>query len=254
MRSRFFRPMAVMLLAAAPLGACALVQEKTVGESLDEAAVGTEVKTRLFANSGFSRFGEVDVEVAGRLVLLSGRVPSEEDKREAERIAWSITSIDEVANELEVGARNIGRDVNDRWITEQIRARLFANSRVRGVNYNIQVYNGSVFLLGFAEQESELQAAAETASRVRGVQRVVSYVKLRGRSQAPALQAQAPAGNVQIEPDADVPAPIVAPERPPAQRGQYSDPYGPGSLLPPGAGSNSNSGGLQSSPLPPVQP
>jgi osmotically-inducible protein OsmY len=244
-----------LALTAASLGACAVVQEKTVGESLDEASAGTEIKTRLFANGGFSRFGEVDVEIADRLVLLSGRVPSEADRMEAERIAWTVASIDEVANELVVDARSLGRDVNDRWITEQIRARLIANSAVKGLNYNIQVYDGSVFLLGLAQTEDELRAAAEAASRVKGVKRVVSYVKMRDRAgPPPSLQAGIPASRpqepVEIEPDAQAPAPIV-PERQPTQRGQYSDPYAPGSLLPPGAGSNSS--GLQSSPLPPVQ-
>jgi osmotically-inducible protein OsmY len=244
----------ILALAAASLGACAVVQEKTVGESFDEASAGTEIKTRLFANGGFSRFGEVDVEVADRLVLLSGRVPSEADRMEAERIAWTVASIDEVANELVVDARSLGRDVNDRWITEQVRARLIANSDVKGLNYNIQVYDGSVFLLGLAQTEDELRTAAEAASRVKGVKRVVSYVKMRERAVPPALQAGIPASRpqeaVEIAPDAEAPAPIV-PERQPTQRGGYSDPYAPGSLLPPGAGSNSS--GLQSSPLTPLQ-
>lgn len=239
--------------AAALLGGCFAIQEKTFGESLDEASAGTAIKSILFTEGAFSRFGEVDVEVSDRFVLLSGRVPSEADRKEAERIAWSVKSIDEVANELVVTKRDVGRDMNDRWITEQVRGRIIADSDVKGVNYNIQVFDGVVYLMGFARSEDELRQAAEHASRVKGVQKVVSYVKMRERGVPPSTEASAqpPAEtDVAIGPDSQEPAPIVPPEHAPTTRGEYRDPYAPGATPPPGA--NNNSGGLQSSPLPPV--
>lgn len=251
--------LSVMVLAGAAAlspGGCFAVQEKTFGESLDEATAGTTIKTKLFAG-GASRFGEVDVEVADRFVLLSGRVPSEADRQEAERLAWSVGSVDEVANELVIDKFDLGRDLNDRWITEQVRARIIADSDVKGVNYNIQVFNGVVYLLGFARSEDELRRAAEHASKVRGVQKVVSYVKMRDRAEPPspayaaAPQAQTgelDGGAIQIAPPAERAAPIVPPDRPPTTRGQYGDPYATGAAPPPGASSNSL--GLQSAPLP----
>lgn len=242
--------------AAVSLGGCFAVQEKTFGESLDEATAGTTIKSKLFAG-GASRFGEVDVEVADRFVLLSGRVPTEADRQEAERLAWSVGSVDEVANELVIDKFDFGRDMNDRWITEQIRARMLTDSAVKGVNYNIQVFNGVVYLLGFADSEDELRRAAEHASKVRGVQKVVSYVKMRDRSRPPVMtqtaspQGQVPTqGAIQIAPASEQAAPIVPPERPPTTRGQYGDPYATGAAPPPGASNNSL--GLESAPLPPT--
>lgn len=246
------RSFAVILagVACLSLGGCFAVQEKTFGEEFDEASAGTEIKTKLL-QGGTSNFGEVDVEVSDRFVLLSGRVPSDADKAEAERIAWTARSVDEVANELVVGKFDLGRDVNDRWITEQVRARIIANRDVKGINYNIQVFNGVVYLMGVARSEDELRQAAESASRVKGVQKVVSYVKMRDR-QPPVQQAAAPieqGAPIAIAPAAEVAAPIVPPDRPPTQRGQYSDPYARGATPPPGS---NNSGGLQSAPLPPA--
>jgi osmotically-inducible protein OsmY len=244
--------------AALSLGGCFAVQEKTFGESLDEATAGTTIKTKLFAG-GASRFGEVDVEVADRFVLLSGRVPSEADRQEAERLAWSVSSVDEVANELVIDKFDLGRDMNDRWITEQVRARIISDSEIKGVNYNIQAFNGVVYLLGLARSEDELRRAAEHASKVKGVQKVVSYVKMRDRGQSPVLTQAAPpqqqmqeaaSGAIQIAPAAEQAAPIVPPERPPTTRGQYGDPYATGAAPPPGASSNTL--GLESAPLPPA--
>jgi osmotically-inducible protein OsmY len=250
------RSLAAVFAGAAllSLSGCFAVQEKTFGESLDEATSGTTIKSKLFS-AGASRFGEVDVEVAGRFVLLSGRVPSEVDKAEAERIAWTVSSIDEVANELVIDKFDMGRDINDRWITEQVRARIISDSDVKGVNYNIQVYNGVVYMLGLAKSEDELRRAAEHASKVKGVKKVVSYVKMRDRIE-PQMQAGTQAefqqaGAVQIAPPAETAAPIVPPTQPPTTRAQYGDPYAPGAAPPPGASNNNL--GLQSAPLPPAQ-
>jgi osmotically-inducible protein OsmY len=239
-------------LAALSLGGCFVVQEKTFGESLDDTTAGTTIKTKLLASGGAGRFGEVDVNVIDRFVLLTGRVPSEADKAEAARIALTLSAVDEVANELVIRKFNFGQSVNDQWINSQIRARVIADNEIKGVNYNIEVYDGVAYLLGFANSEDELRRAADHASRVKGVKKVVSYVKMRDRASPqyaePQPEKEAP---IQIAPPSDEPAPIVPPERPPATRGDYQDPYARGATPPPGASSNSL--GLQSAPLPPAQ-
>ena len=247
----------VSAVALLSLPGCILMQDKTLGESLDEATSGTAIKTQLLGG-GIQKFGEVDVEVADHFVLLSGRVPTEADKAEAERIAWTVKSVNEVANELVVGNRDIGRDANDFWITQQVRARLLADQAIKGVNYNVQVNSAVVYLLGLAQSEDELRRAAEQASNVKGVAKVVSYVKVRERGTGPVLQAQSNQNGgeprpgeaaVAIAPPAEQAAPIVPPDRPPTTRSQYADPYAPGAKPPPGARDNLN---LQSAPLPPA--
>lgn len=237
--------------AALALGGCFVVQENTFGESLDETKSGAEITTRLLAAGGTARFGEVDVEVADRFVLLSGRVPSDADKIEAERIAWSVSSVDEVANELVVKKFDLGDALSDTWINTEVRARLLADSDIKGVNYNIRVYDGVVYLLGFANSEDELREAAEHASRVGGVRKVVSYVKMRERGAPPVVQTAtsepAAEGAISIAPSSGA-APIVPPDKPPTTRAQYGDPYAPGAAPPPG--SNNSGPALQSSPTP----
>ena len=258
------RVLACLLLAAPLLGGC--LSDRTLGESLDDGSAATEIKTRLLGAGLSGRFMEVDVAVVDRFVLLSGRVANEADRKEAERIAWTTNAIDEVANELQIEYWDLGRDLNDTWITEQIRARLIADNDIKGTNFNIQVHSGVVYLLGLARTEDELRRAAEHASVVSGVKRVVSYVKMRERGSpppdislaaAPTVNSQGQPvpldttqGVINIAPTAATPAPIVPPQNQPSTRGTYGDPYAPGATPPPG--SNGNTSGLQSSPLPPL--
>ncbi len=210
LRSRF----AALLVILAPLGACAVVQEKTLGESFDDASASSQIKSRLLGSSA-SSFSEVDVEVTGRLALLTGRVAKQDDRIEAERIAWSVRTIDEVANEIVViDESNLLSNVNDEWITARIRTRLISDAEIKSVNYNIETFNGVVYLLGLAQSEEELRAAAGHAANVKGVQRVVSYVKMRDRAE-PVFNPSTPA------PTDPYSQPDSAPEAP-----EYRDPYG----------------------------
>ena len=143
----------------APAGRC--LSDRTFGESLDDASAATEIKTRLLGAGMSGRFMEVDVAVVDRFVLLSGRVATDEDRKSAERIAWEVGSVDEVANEVVIDSWDLGRDMNDTWITGQIHTRLIGDNNIKGTNFNVQVYNGVVFLLGVARSEDELRLAAE---------------------------------------------------------------------------------------------
>ncbi|MEM8617276.1 MAG: BON domain-containing protein [Pseudomonadota bacterium] len=168
--------------AAGVVGAGAAVgvtaaQEKTAGEALDDATASGEIKAKLLRQGGM---GEVDVEVAGGLVLLSGRVISPDKRMLAEQIAWSSSRANDVANEIRIEAPGgFWQNASDEIITARVRSRLLGASDVRMANFNVETYGGVVYLLGIARSPEELQRAAEEASYVGGVQQVVSYVRLR---------------------------------------------------------------------------
>ncbi|KCZ90008.1 BON domain-containing protein [Hyphomonas johnsonii] len=196
---------AVALALAFPLSGCAVaalgaagavgvtaVQDKTMGEALDDATTSNEIKAKLLSESA-NRFGEVDVEVAGGLVLLSGRVDDPTDRVEAEGIAWTSSRAHDVANEIKIEpAGGFLANMSDELITGRVRARLVGSSKVKSLNYNVETYDGVVYLMGTARTAEELKQAAEEASVVGGVRQVVSYVRIRGDAQnqpAPTTQA-----------------------------------------------------------------
>jgi osmotically-inducible protein OsmY len=187
-------------------GAAALtsVQEKTMGEALDDATASNEIKAKLLNESG-AKYGEVDVEVSSGLVLLSGRVNAPEDRTYAEGIAWSSSRTQDVANEIRIEAPGgFMSNLSDEIITGRVRARLIGSSKVKSVNFNIETYGGVVYLMGIARDTEELRRAAEEASIVGGVTQVVSYVRVRdeaGRAAEP-VTTQTPAPTYQPAPDA----------------------------------------------------
>ena len=91
--------------------------------------------------------------------LLSGRVISQEDRLEAERIAWSVDLVESVVNELQIRDKGgVKQNLNDEWISARVRSRLFTDGGVKSVNVNIETYDGTVYLMGIARNEAEFSA------------------------------------------------------------------------------------------------
>lgn len=168
---------ATAVVGAAGATAVTATQERTFGEAIDDAAVSTEIKSKLIANGGL---GEVDVEVAAGLVLLSGRVQTPELRMKAESLAWSAKRARDIANEIRIESPGgFFANASDELISTRVRARLLGSSSVKASNINVETYGGTVYLMGVARSEEELKKAAEEASLVGGVRQVVSYIRLR---------------------------------------------------------------------------
>lgn len=199
---------AVSGVTAATVGA-ATGQDRSAGRSIDDASAATEMRRRL---SAFDRhaYAHVDVEVSQGQMLLAGTAPRQEDKDFAERIAWNVRTVEAVSNQIVVGASpSMVRSSQDNFISAQVRTKLMSDTAIKAVNFNVQTQQGVVYLMGLARSDEELQRAAEIASLVGGVQKVVSYVVVRPTD---SRLRQTVARN----PDADVPsmappgAPIIS--------------------------------------------
>jgi hyperosmotically inducible protein len=86
-----------LVLVAGPVQAA----DRSVGEKLDDAKITTAVKTKLTADR-MKNLVDVSVETDDGVVRLTGKVPTPEDKFEAERIARRTKGVREVRNELRV--------------------------------------------------------------------------------------------------------------------------------------------------------
>jgi osmotically-inducible protein OsmY len=184
-------------VAGAAGGAVLGLQDRTIGRGIDDAATSSAIKTRLMAYDS-AAYSRVDVEVAEGQVLLSGTTGSDQNRMDAERIAWGVGGVESVANQIAVGRnRGIMGSTHDNWITARVRAKIVADKAIKGLNINIETQDGVVYLMGLVRSEDELRRAAEAASYVGGVRKVVSYMVV--RPQTPADMARANTGAAPIE-------------------------------------------------------
>ena len=96
------------------------------------------------------------------------------------QLASRIAGVRALYDEIEVGLpRDTWNATKDAWITARLRSEFMLDADIRSGNYTIETENGSVFLIGSARSQAELDRATRIARYIPGVQRVVSYVELR---------------------------------------------------------------------------
>jgi len=128
-------------------------------------------------------FSKLNITVNQGRVLLTGVVQNSNDRVEAVRLAWQVEGVDQVINEIRIAdSEGVSGYVKDQWITTRLRSALTFNKNIQSINYSIDTVNGTVYLMGVAQDETELDHAIEEARVIPNVRQVVSYVKMAGRA------------------------------------------------------------------------
>lgn len=164
--------------AAATVGVHA-AQDRSLGDAVDDAGILLEINQQMLQSSEVL-FRKVDVDVVEGRVLLTGSVPSPDERIAASRIAWQAKGVQEVLNELQVqDTSSLSDYARDTWIATQLRGAILGDQRIFDINYNIDVVNGVVYLFGIARTDEELDALVSHARTIKGVKKVVSHVSVR---------------------------------------------------------------------------
>jgi osmotically-inducible protein OsmY len=167
-------------IAAAAGSGYAAGQERGVGGAVDDFTIKNDVEKALLMAEPQLQSGVATTVYEGR-VLLTGRVGNQAMRATAEQAARRTPNVRGVHDELEVAqAEGMWDDAKDAWITARVRSELVLDNDVRSINYTIDTANGSVYLIGSARSQAELDRATRIARYVPGVRRVVSYVEVRG--------------------------------------------------------------------------
>lgn len=170
---------AELLIGAAATTGIAVAEERSVGDAVDDLTIRGKLN-HLFFQDDIELFADVSFSVIEGRVLLKGSVPTPDDRIRALRLAWQAAGVREVINEIQVaddsGILNYARDT---WISAQLKGKLLVDGDVLSINYSVETVNGTVYLLGIAQDEAELARVIEHAHGIEDVKRVVSHVVLK---------------------------------------------------------------------------
>lgn len=156
-------------------------QERSVGRIVDDITLWTAIKKDLIL--GHKNFKNIGVIIHEARVLLTGDVQDPKIRKEASKIVWGHEGVKEVINEIQIADKDgIGDAIKDTAITTQVKGRLLLAKGVKYSNHKLVTVNNIVYLVGIAQNQEELNQVTDIASRVAGVKKVVSYVRLRDSS------------------------------------------------------------------------
>ena len=205
-----FRPIisvVLMLLLPIALGGCPLAivgglgaaggagyaanDERGVQGSVDDFAIKSNIQKAWTQANPLLQTLNINV-YEGR-VLLTGSAPTPESKAQAAEIAGRVAGVRAVYNEIELTPpETAAADAEDAWISSRLRTELAFTPDIRSGNYTIETVNGSVYLIGSARSQAELDNATSIARNIPDVKRVVSYVEVRPGMPVAAQQPPAP--------------------------------------------------------------
>lgn len=153
---------------------------RSVGTTMDDAAITTSIKTRLIADKD-TKARQINVETSRGVVQLNGFVDSATAKSEAERIASGVDGVTSVENKLQVRAADHAAStaVDNGELSARVDSALAADPRTSALSVDVESRNGEVQLSGYVKSSQERLAAVEVAGKVAGVHKVKDAMDIR---------------------------------------------------------------------------
>ena len=165
-----------LVVGGAVVGTLVVIDRRTSGTQLEDEGIELRALGRINENLG-SRV-HVNVTSYNRQVLLSGEVPSAQDKQLVEQIVSRVENVRTVANELAVlGASSLTQRSSDSLITGKVKAAMVDSKDLFANAFKVVTERGIVYLMGRVTQR-EANRATDIARSTGGVQKVVRLLQI----------------------------------------------------------------------------
>lgn len=171
-------PVSLTIGAAATTGVAAYQERGIKGVARDIATEARVLNLWLQKDPGI--VAKVSIEVYEGRALITGIVQKEEMRADAIGLAWKADGVKDVLNEVIVGeAGGFGELARDTAVTAELKSKLTFDEQVHAVNYAIETVRGTVYLIGIAQNQQELDRVISRARNISYVKRVISHVRVK---------------------------------------------------------------------------
>ena len=163
---------AVLVVGAGVGAASAAHDRRTLGAQVDDKTAASRISVALSEVEALKQ-ANITVQVFNGTALLVGQAPNNELIQLAQQAASSVKNIKKLHNQIRLGKPiSAGDGANDIWLASKVKTQLLADKRIDGLNIQIEVENGEVFLMGLVNQQ-EANIAVDIARNIQGVKQVV---------------------------------------------------------------------------------
>lgn len=167
---------APIVLGGAAVGALVAVDRRTSGAQIEDEGIELRGSSRM--RDAFGDRAHVNVTSYNRQVLLTGEVPSEQAKQQAEQIISRVENVKGVVNELGVMApSSLMQRSSDTLVTGKVKASIVDDSSLAVSAFKVVTERGVVYLMGRVTQR-EADRVTALVRRIDGVQRVVRVFEI----------------------------------------------------------------------------
>jgi len=144
---------------------------RTSGTFIEDQGIELKASNRL--DEKFKDTAHINITSYNRTVLMTGEVPSEATKQEAEKIVRGVPNVSNVLNETIIAGNSAYTSrSNDSYLTSKIKVRFVEAGKFQTNHVKVVTENNVVYLLGLVTHK-EADSAVEIARTTSGVQKVV---------------------------------------------------------------------------------
>lgn len=161
---------AVAVGGVAATGVIMAEDRRTVGTITEDQGIELKAASRIEEKV---RNAHINITSFNRMVLLTGEVPTEAAKADAEAITRAVENVRSVFNELKVGGNStVQARTNDSVITSKVKARFVDANKFSPIHVKVVTEANVVYLMGMVKKQ-EATDATEVARTTGGVSKVV---------------------------------------------------------------------------------
>ncbi len=178
----------LLIGGAAVSGALIATDRRTSGAQIEDQAIEFKSGSRL--KEALGERAHLNVTSYNRLVLITGEVGSEADREAAEKAIAGIDNVRSTVNEAAVlGLSSLTARSNDALLSTKVKAAFIDNGNVQANAIKVVTERSVVYLMGRVT-EKEAAKAAEVASTISGVQKVVRVFEIISDAELKAIEAK----------------------------------------------------------------
>ena len=205
----------------------------------DRRTTGAQAEDQTIEIKAFNRFRErfkssqisLSVVSFNRIALVTGYVPDEATKAEAARLVSSIENVKNSLNEIVVGLPpSIRTYGSDTILTTRVKASMLEAKDLQAQVIKVYTESSTVFLMGIVT-EREANRAADIASRVSGVRRVIRAFETISEADLSRMHLQTGGNNPAAGPPKSTPPSSGSAPNPPSAGGAAAIPTNDGNAV-----------------------
>ena len=167
---------APMVLGGAAVTALVATDRRTSGAQLEDEGIELRAAGRIRESLGDR--AHVNVTSYNRQVLLSGEVPTAQDRQLVEQITSRVDNVRAIVNELAVmGNATLTQRSSDALVTGRVKAAMVDAKDLFANSFKVLTERGTTYLMGRVTQR-EANRATELTRSTTGVQKVVRVLEI----------------------------------------------------------------------------
>ncbi|MDP3651720.1 MAG: BON domain-containing protein [Rhodoferax sp.] len=165
-----------LVMGGAVMGGLVATDRRTSGTVVEDEGIELKAANRIRENLG--ERAHANVTSYNRQVLLTGEVPTAQDKQLVEQIVSRVENVHNIVNELAVlGNSTLTQRSSDTIVTGRVKAALIDAKDLFANSFKISTERGTTYMMGRVT-EREAKRATEIIRGTTGVQRVVRVLEI----------------------------------------------------------------------------